>query len=487
MENINQPPSSQENSEDKFTLLKLVSGDTIEEEKKTNLNDQQSPIAPITNNNNSYCLINNSDCINQQGSPESFQNPQNNEININSNNCINDINNINNNNVDMNNIQGEMLPQNDQNFINNNNNINIQSQPDNNNPNFNNPVHSIHVNQETESKMVGLINFNNNCYMNALLQCFSNIKDIKYNFTKPSNIELYHNESTKYSLSCVLARLIHHLNPQQGEKVENPFKPSTIYELIVHLNPSLKGTSIKDPIDLLIFLLDRLHKELNSKPPREKINWNTIDQTNNSLVFDAFKQNLISSNYSVIFNTFSWISKKERQCTTCNTKYYNYNEFYTLDLEIVEYVQDLKDKNQDYGHIKISDCLEFKRRKNIIPNVYCKICMGQRNFRQISIIYTSPNCLVFTLSNNREEKIKIIYENELDLSNYIRRTECPSHYSLVGIVVFYNEKYIALSKNPITEKWYYFNDDQVEEFNIENLFGCDTDYIPTILFYYKKK
>ena len=54
------------------------------------------------------------------------------------------------------------------------------------------------------------------------------------------------------------------------------------------MNPLFKGISANDPKDLILFLLETMHKELNNPQNINLINNNFVDNTNFNDVFNDF-------------------------------------------------------------------------------------------------------------------------------------------------------------------------------------------------------
>ena len=120
---------------------------------------------------------------------------------------------------------------------------------------------------------VGLQNIGATCYMNATLQALSNTDKFteyfltKYNFNPNDNTKRMSNEMFK-----VLSNLWSE-NKKRGDYAPNDFK-NTLSEQ----NPLFAGIQANDSKDLINFLLERFHQEMNCHSQNN--NQNNIDDIN---------------------------------------------------------------------------------------------------------------------------------------------------------------------------------------------------------------
>ena len=113
---------------------------------------------------------------------------------------------------------------------------------------------------------IGLGNIGATCYMNATLQCFKHLRRLRHYLLY--NFKVLRYNKHKKEISYALAEVIKNLweNPENIQY----FEPKYFKEVISHLNPLFKGIAANDPKDLILFMLEKMHKELNI--PRGKKN-----------------------------------------------------------------------------------------------------------------------------------------------------------------------------------------------------------------------
>ena len=109
-------------------------------------------------------------------------------------------------------------------------------------------------------------------YMNAILQCFSNIKNLRIELLK-SNIyeDLNINKTTNKKISFALADVLKNLWKNLDQRI---YKPNYFKNKISEINPNFNNKNYGEPKDLIKFLLDNIHNELNML----KLNINLVNQ-----------------------------------------------------------------------------------------------------------------------------------------------------------------------------------------------------------------
>ena len=331
----------------------------------------------------------------------------------------------------------------------------------------------------------GLSNEGENSYLNSVLQCFGNIKDIAIYLLDQNNITRINNDmitNNRNPLTFVIGRLFQHLYPYPEEIEREIYSPEKILKILSTM--SLFQKDRNSPIKFLIFLLDKLHKELNENKGNNSNFDNRNEKQRSAIIKDGIDYFKIHNN-SIISNTFNWFCLKEYYREYCNSTKYTFESFNTFDLKISEFYESNKKEN-----ITIYECLDYLRQ------FYVKeICEWENNISKIKIInqiVNSPKIFVFILDrgdlNEKLMKISFNIEEKINLSKYIENKNASNEYELIGIVSISlrERKYIAFSKSPIDKKWYLYNDTKVNQINIDFTLKSHNQfnfYVPCILFY----
>ena len=119
-------------------------------------------------------------------------------------------------------------------------------------------------------------------------------------------------------------------------------------------------------------------------------------------------------------------------------------------------------------------CLKYQGNKK--ENSFCSVCKDNKNMINTSNIYSSPN--YFTISIDRGNKnqelmnIPLTLENNIDISQYLENKLSPNKYelkSVVSISINENNKYACFGNSNIDNKWYLYNDENVNNIDFDNL------------------
>ena len=125
---------------------------------------------------------------------------------------------------------------------------------------------------------------NNNC-INSIIHCFINIKElIEFFLSKKNYIK-------NYKLSNVFLKII-----KNKEKNIN-----NLEKLAYEMNPSFKNIENNDPKDLVLFLIETMHKELTVVTNINKYRDDRIDIYNIDTCFQSY-ENYFKNNFRSIFS-----------------------------------------------------------------------------------------------------------------------------------------------------------------------------------------
>ena len=332
----------------------------------------------------------------------------------------------------------------------------------------------------------GLKNLGDTSYLNAVMQCLGNIYDLAEFFLNPNNAIKINSDINKYTLSFPIGRLYAHLYPYPEKEEREIYTSENILKILSTMG-NYKDCKRRVPNDLIIFVLEKLQKELNEKQSDNyDENKKNIDNNNGSEIMEEFINNYKNQNNDVISNNFNCFILKETCCKKCNNKIYKPQSFNIYDLNIKNCYEKYKN-----DILSIKDCLNFLSQKKSI-NFFCSKCNQKTDFDSLEKIYSSPKIFVLILDredfNENLMKINFKIEETIDLSDFIEDKNSHKIYKLIGIVSISlrEKKYLGFSKSPIDDEWYLYNDENVKKINIdfvEKSHGQFNFYVPYILFY----
>ena len=115
-------------------------------------------------------------------------------------------------------------------------------------------------NNDKDAIKIGLENIGATCYMNATLQCLSNTKDLNNYFLKKYK---YNKNAENKRLSNEFYNVMKNL--WNKKRKGTAYAPKEFKETISQMNSLFEGVQANDSKDLINFLLEQMHEELNNK------------------------------------------------------------------------------------------------------------------------------------------------------------------------------------------------------------------------------
>ena len=345
---------------------------------------------------------------------------------------------------------------------------------------------------------LGLDNIGASCYLNATLQCLCNIKLLKDYFL---NDDIYINEimTRNATLTKGFAEVIRKLwaNPN-GDK---SYSPISFKKIIGEMNPLFQG-SANDSKDLLLFLYQNIHEELNN-PKKNKIE-NPFENEFMNIFGNEFMNiyeqfNILNNeNNSIISRTFYNFYYNISECQACKFKNTNIycDNFFSFPLENVRLYMKKLHPNES-SVVTLDDCFVYEERDELISGynqMYCSHCGRETNGLSYNKLLFCPDVLTIVLNRGKGKEFKVDFSFPLNISieKYVKINKPRALYELIGVLFHFGEcgpsgHFVAYCKSPVDNKWYFYNDAIVTpcQENIENEIQSKKD--PYILFYQRNE
>ena len=332
------------------------------------------------------------------------------------------------------------------------------------------PNKSFHKETLLTPGLVGLQNSGGLPFLNAILQNLSNIGRLRIHLLNKNIYEnLKNSPNRKFSFS--LAEILYNIWEKPSCKFFSPNKiKKAIYDNQFY---------IKNPNDLITFLLENIHKELNDMQNNldslSKIKFETNNIYLNSL-YNNYIKDFFNKNSSIIVDEFYGFIANEIICEKCSNISYKFEEMKVISFNLEEIEKYLNKKD-----INISDCFKFYTRKEINNQETCQNCNNFQS-KEIKILNTPKTLIInFDRKDNIEGYNKIVPEEYLDIKKYISNSKSYFFYELKGIICK-DEKgnFIAYCKNSDNCEWYKYNNESVNQVCYSGVKGAR---LPYVLFY----
>ena len=339
--------------------------------------------------------------------------------------------------------------------------------------------------------LIGLNNIGATCYMNASLQCLSNTKKLTEYFL--TNYE----DNRNKIMSHQYYKLIKHLWNEENNNIS--YSPNSFKEVLSKENPLFAGIAANDAKDLINFLIERLHQELNIALKNNSVdNYNQIDQTNEVAVFNDFIKDFNTNFNSPISSCFYGILETKSQCQGCKIIKYNFQVYSFLEFPLQQvnqyYFNNGKrplltndGKNPD---VDLYECFEYNRKIDLMTGdnqMYCNICNKLCDATYATYLYSTPNYLILNLNRGKGAvyECKVNFPEKLNIFNYVTSKQATTAYELYAVICHLGPSsmdghFVAYCRNRLDNKWYLYNDGFVTLCHRAKQY---TDGMPYILFY----
>ena len=308
----------------------------------------------------------------------------------------------------------------------------------------------------------GLENTGNICFINAALQCIFNavpLTDYFLTGVYMEEVNLRNPLGTHGEISEAYAEVLE----VQWLQAHECLLPKKLLTLIFKSAPQFSDGRQHDAHELLAFLLDILHEDLNRADPRarpaaipdEKV---MLDEDRAALSWKAY----LERNSSVVVDLFQGQLRSSVTCVECGFVSTTFDTFMYLSLPIPK-------KN---GPMTLVDCLmEFAKVETLDQSWHCQKCKKSVKAKKKIDIWKVPPLLIIHLKRFYYHKTsfgklnnRIEYPTtHLDIGSYVSSPQKePPLYNLFAKTDHEGEMasghYSAYAKNRRSQIWFHFDD-----------------------------
>ncbi|XP_068086711.1 ubiquitin carboxyl-terminal hydrolase 32 [Anabrus simplex] len=185
----------------------------------------------------------------------------------------------------------------------------------------------------SEKGATGLNNLGNTCFMNAALQCVSNTRSLTQYFT--DNMHLYElNRTNPLGMKGHIAKRYGDLIHDIWSGTAKTIAPLKLRWTIGKYAPRFNGFQQHDSQELLAFLLDGLHEDLNRVHDKPYVELKDSDGRPDVIVAQEAWENHILRNKSIIVDLFHGQLKSKVTCKVCGHESVRFDPFNYLSLPL---------------------------------------------------------------------------------------------------------------------------------------------------------
>ena len=347
--------------------------------------------------------------------------------------------------------------------------------------------------------ITGLYNIGSTCYMNATLQCLLHVSPLISYFIRvyPKDKDKLEklNESifSKGKISEAFFEIIKSISEagknkknitqnnlnKNYNKSNDAVSPEIFQKTVGKYNPQFQNLEANDSKDLILYLLQVMHQELNYYTKNIAFN-GYPNQFDRDKTFWAFFKSYDATNFSIISDLFYGTSENTTKCLSCEKFIYNFQKFEFLSFGVLKY------QNKEFNlYNGFDDYIKIDRLAGD-NQYYCNYCKKLCDADIYTKIFKPPKNLLINIDYGKNKKYMpkfIKYDDEIDITKYLNDySGKPIRYKILGICSHFGDSgsyghYIAFCRNKQNSKWYKFNDAMVSECGIEEIKRSGNPYL----------
>ena len=333
-------------------------------------------------------------------------------------------------------------------------NINYLNNLNTNNLNTNvNVVYNIN-NIGTIFPLEGLKNIGSTCYMNATLQCLLHVNElinyfiVEYPNDQQKLAKINNDVASGGDISKAFFNLV--MGVINTNVTNNSFSPTEFQKCLGNHNPQFIKLEANDSKDLILYLLQTMHEELNYYGNvNKRLNYipNQYD------IYETYKHfitNYNANNFSKISLLFYGTYKNTTTCLVCNKKIYNFQKFEFISFGL--YYYDKKNFNILYGFQDNANPTVLKGDNKFL----CNNCKTLQDAKTECKIFEPPLKLLINLDYGKNKKYQpssIEFDEEIDITKFVEFDyKQKIRYRIIGVCTHYGHSgsyghYVAFCKN----------------------------------------
>jgi ubiquitin carboxyl-terminal hydrolase 4/11/15 len=180
--------------------------------------------------------------------------------------------------------------------------------------------------------LTGLQNMGNTCFMNSALQCLAHTPKLVDYFLGDYKREINHDNPL--GMNGEIASAFGDLMKKLWAPGASPIAPRTFKSKLAHFAPQFSGFNQHDSQELLAFLLDGLHEDLNRVKNKPYFEAKDGDGRPDEEVADEYWNNHLARNDSIIVDVCQGQFRSTLVCPDCNKSSVTFDPFMYVSLPL---------------------------------------------------------------------------------------------------------------------------------------------------------
>uniref|UniRef100_A0A8C5CEU2 Ubiquitin carboxyl-terminal hydrolase n=1 Tax=Gadus morhua TaxID=8049 RepID=A0A8C5CEU2_GADMO len=267
--------------------------------------------------------------------------------------------------------------------------------------------------QGTRPGLCGLSNLGNTCFMNSAVQCLSNIPPLTQYFLKNKYTEEL-NEDNPLGMKGEIARVYAELIKQGWSGKFSYVTPRPFKTQVGRFAPQFSGYQQQDSHELLAFLLDGLHEDLNRIREKPYIPLKDANGRPDQVVAEEAWESHVRRNDSIIVDIFHGLFKSTLVCPVCAKVSVTFDPFCYLTLPLPM----KKERTLEVYLVRVDPLLKPTQYKLTVPKVgyISDLCTSLASLSGVA----ADKMIVTDIYNHRFHRIFATNEN---LSSIMERDD----------------------------------------------------------------
>ena len=262
-------------------------------------------------------------------------------------------------------------------------------------------------------------------------------------------------------------------NDYDDSSYDRAFAPTDFKRTLGIHNPQFKRFEANDSKDLILYLLQTMHEELNYYGDKNIRLKYTPNQYNIYETYNYFMTNYNTNNFSKISLLFYGTYKNTTTCLKCKKELYNFQKFEFISFGMFYY---------NKKKFNILDGFKDNANPNILKGdnkFLCNHCNKLQEVETACKIFEPPQKLLINIDYGKNKKYQpsqIEFDEIIDITKFVDFDyQQKIRYRIIGVCTHYGHSgsyghYVAFCKNKENDTWYEFNDSFCSECNQREIY-----------------